>query len=181
MAELTMSYSVDNDKKFSAAIDKAIKLGGDLRVPFGQISQDFYKSEQAIFKLGGPGQYPDFKGAKGKDGKTAYERYKESHSPARSAYPLLFFSGKLAASVLGPNNEGSINTIKKTSLEIGTEIEYGIYHQSDRARSKIPLRKFLFIGPEAKKFATSDQMGRLERWLGYMSDYIEDATKGFAE
>ncbi len=59
----------------------------------------------------------------------------------------------------------------------GTTIRYGIYHQSDEARSKIPLRKFLFIGPEAPSFATSEQQGRLQRWLGYIEDHIAREAK----
>jgi hypothetical protein len=46
-----------------------------------------------------------------------------------------------------------------------------VYHQSDDPRSKIPLRKFLFIGPESS-FANSDQAGRLQRWLGYVQSYV---------
>ncbi len=76
------------------------------------------------------------------------------------------------ASVLGPNNPGSVALITKLTLAFGTSIKYGIYHQSDEPRKRLPLRKFLFIGPEASRFATSDQMGRLQRWNGIMSDHI---------
>ena len=46
-----------------------------------------------------------------------------------------------------------------------------MFHQSDRPRSKIPLRKVLFIGPEAREFATSEQIGRLERWTSILAEF----------
>ena len=164
------SYTVDNDRRFRDAIDRASQVTQDLRIPFGLILKDFYKSEAAIFKLKGPGLYPPFQGPKQANGKTAYQNQKIKK--VGFDYPLLVRSGALAASLLGPNNPGSISLVTKLSLTFGTSIPYGIYHQSDGARSKIPLRKFLFIGPEAPRFATSEQMGRAERWLNYMNDYV---------
>lgn len=92
-------------------------------------------------------------------------------------YPLLVRTGRLAKSMLGPSNAGSISKVTPLSLVFGTSVDYGIYHQSDVTRRKIPLRKFLFIGPEAPRFATSDQMGRLERWLGYIQDHVINTAK----
>jgi len=171
MSEPFTSYTIDNDRKFRNAIKKASEVSGDLRVPFGLILRDFYKSEAAIFKLKGPGKYPPFKGVQNpRTGMTAYQEQKLKK--VGFDYPLLVRTGSLAASVLGPNNKGSVSKITNLSLTFGTAIEYGIYHQSDEARSKIPLRKFLFIGPEAPTFATSEQVGRLQRWQGYLTDHI---------
>jgi hypothetical protein len=171
MAQSFTSYSVDNDNKFKRALKKASEVSQDLRIPFGLILKDFYKSQQAIFKLQGPGKYPPFKGEI--DPKTGMTKYQaEKKKKVGVDYPLLVRTGALSASLLGPNNKGSISKISALSLVFGTAIDYGIYHQSDEARSKIPLRKFLFIGPEAPRFATSEQMGRLERWKGYITDHI---------
>lgn len=171
MAEAFTSYSIENDRAFKAALDRAMKATQDLRIPFGLISADFYKSQQAIFKLQGPGQYPDFAGPKvGDTGKTRYQLKKRDKYGRE--YPLLFATGSLANSTLGPNNKGSINKITALSLIIGSSIPYGVYHQSDGERKKLPLRKFLFIGPEASRYATSDQMGRLERWLNILNDHL---------
>lgn len=165
------SYSVDNDKKFRRALAKASTVSQDLRVPFGLILKDFYKSEQAIFKLKGPGKYPVFKGeVNPRTGKTRYQQ--EKIDDVGFDYPLLVRKGRLAQSLLGPNNPGSVSKITPLSLVWGTSVPYGIYHQSDEGRSKIPLRKFIFIGPEAPSFATSEQMGRLQRWQGYLTDHI---------
>lgn len=167
MAESFTSYSVDNDKRFRNALKQVSEISQDLRVPFGLILRDFYKSEQAIFKLKGPGKYPPIS--------EKYGDRKEKLVGFR--YPLLVKTGALAASLLGPSNRGSISDITKLSLVFGTSISYGIYHQSDAARKKIPLRKFLFIGPEAPTFATDEQQGRLERWVGYIEDHIKRETK----
>jgi len=75
------------------------------------------------------------------------------------------------ASLLGPSNKGSISSIGPLSLIFGTSINYAIYHQSDKARFKIPLRKMLFIGPEST-FANDEQKGRLTRWLNILNDYV---------
>lgn len=171
MAESFTSYTVDNDKRFRRAMEAAAEVTEDLRVPFGLILRDFYRSQQAIFKLKGPGKYPPFKGPK--DPKTGRTRYQSAKiKKVGHDYPLLVRSGALAASLLGPSNRGSISKITNLSLTFGTAIDYGIYHQSDAPRTKLPLRKFLFIGPEAPRFATSEQVGRLERWLNILNDHV---------
>jgi phage gpG-like protein len=172
MSESFTSYSVDNDRSFRNALSDASKEISDFRIPFALILADFYKSQQAIFKLSGPGQYPDFKNG-GANSKYAIAKQKA----VGFKYPLLVRSGKLAASLLGPNNPGSVAVITSLSLSIGSNISYGIYHQSDNPRKKIPLRKFLFIGPEAKRFATSDQVGRLQRWTSIINDHVKNKAK----
>ena len=168
MSDPFTSYSVDNDKRFRDALKEASKNIGDFRIPFGLISADFYRSEQSIFKLKSPGQYPDLseKYGKAKQKKVGFK------------YPILVRSGRLAASMLGPRNPGSINIISALSMFIGTSISYGVYHQSDLPRkSKLPQRKFVFIGPEAPRFASSEQAGRLQRWLGIINDHVENVAK----
>lgn len=176
MAESFTSYEVDNDRKFRDALTRASKYSSDFRVPFGLILRDFYKSQQAIFQLKGPGKYPPFKGrVNPTTGRTSYQQAKIKK--VGFDYPLLVRTGSLAASLLGPSNRGSIAQITNLSLTIGTSIKYGIYHQSNEPRSKMPLRKFLFIGPEAPRFASSEQQGRLQRWLGYIEDHIDKKIK----
>lgn len=175
MSEAFTSYTVDNDRRFRDWLKIASEVSQDLRVPYGLILKDFYKSQQAIFKLKGPGKYPPFKGAI--NPLTGHTRYQDAKRKAVGFdYPLLVRKGRLAASLLGPTNPGSVSNIGPLSLIFGTSIKYGIYHQSDAGRSKLPLRKFLFIGPEAPSFASSEQVGRLERWLNILNDYIVKQT-----
>lgn len=162
------SYIVDNDRKFRNAINRARKVTDDLRIPLTLISKDFYKSEKAIFQLKGPGQYPDL----------ADSTKRQKRKAGFSIYPILRRKGRLEKSITTPNHADSINRIiNKTVLVIGTKTPYGIFHQSDAPRKKIPLRKFLFIGPEAPRFATSDQMGRTQRWLNILNEFVLQKTQ----
>jgi phage gpG-like protein len=165
---MVKSYVKINDEIFKKKMAKAQKAVDDLRVPLILISKDFYKSQQAIFKLKGPGQYPDLKE------KTKIDKLRNGYS----VYPILYRTGRLAKSTLDASHPDAINQIiDKKILVIGTRVPYGVYHQSDAPRRKIPLRKFLFIGPEAKEFATSDQMGRLKRWTSILDSYVKKAVK----
>lgn len=186
MPEAFMSYVVENDKAFQKAVTDALRRVSDLRIPFNLIMRDFYRSEQAIFALKGPGQYPPFKNSGGSYRRNSHgervfvadkdprmSRYQRAKLKAVGFdYPLLVRTGRLAASMLSPSAPGAIAQITAVSLTIGTTVAYGIYHQSSAPRKIIPLRKFLFIGPEAVKFASSDQVGRPQRWLGYIRDYV---------
>lgn len=189
MAEAFTSYEVDNDRRFRDAIKRMSADIQDFRIPFGQILRDFYRSEQAIFKLKGPGLYPPFKNSKEYFSTKSGRRLKKQPADSTKSvyqkrkikkygfdYPLLVASGRLAGSLLGPSNPGSIANITKLSLIFGTSVEYAIYHQSDSDRHVIPLRKMIFIGPEAPRFANSDQAGRLERWMGYLLDHTANVA-----
>lgn len=162
MAEQFTSYKIENDKAFYAAIERAKKVTSDLTIPLTLIAKDFYKSEKSIFMLKGPGQYDDLKPA------TKADKIRNGFS----VYPILARTGRLGASVTNPTHPDAINQIvNRRTLIIGTSVDYGVFHQSDRARKKIPLRKFLFIGPESR-FANSDQQGRLGRWMNIMNSFV---------
>jgi phage gpG-like protein len=166
-----ISYSIDNDRRFRNGLERAKSATSDLRVPFTLIANDFYRSQRAIFNLKSPGQYPDL----------AASTKKQRDHDGQPYYPILVgVSGDLfrAASMRGA--DGNVTLIGKQTLAMGVDarvIPYAIYHQSDKPRKKIPQRKFLFIGPEAKQFANSDQMGRLERWLNTLNSYVLKVMK----
>lgn len=158
------SYSIENDREFAAAIEKALKSVSDLRLFFTFVAKDWRKSNVAQFTLRGSGQYPPLN-----------PEYKARKTRLR-AIPILVganrdgsVSGRLRDSVTGRLNKDSIQVIGKKAMIMGTTVPYGIYHQSDAPRSKIPLRKFLFIGPEAPSSAPHDiRVGRLQRWLAML-------------
>jgi hypothetical protein len=163
MAEAFTSYSVDNDRLFREALAKAREQSSDLRIPLGLIARDFFKSQKAIWMLKSEGGYPPL-------AQSTIDRKERANKPI---YPLLKDTGLLEQSMTNPKHPQGVNLIvNKTTLLLGTKVEYGVYHQSDRPRKKIPLRKFLFIGPEARRFATSDQMGRLVRWVKILEDNV---------
>lgn len=157
------SYEIKNDVLFERALERAASVTTDLTLPLTQIAQDFYKSEKAIFKLKGPGQYPDIKPA------TKNVKFRDFGF----RYPILKRTGRLEKSVTTPSSPDSIfRIVKKRTLFLGTSVPYGVFHQSDDPRTIIPLRKFLFIGPEAKKFARGPTAGRPGRWLNILNQHV---------
>lgn len=162
MADPTFSYIVENDRIFRESIERALKEVNDLRIPFTQISFDWYKGNKTIFNLKSAGQYPDLS-----------KRYKKvKYRKYKFIYPILEARGRLKDSVISSDSPETIKIVDFTSLTLGSQVPYGIYHQSDKPRKKIPLRKFIFIGPEAPRFASSDQAGRPERWLNIINNYV---------
>ena len=180
-----LSYDTRMDEAFKRTLERAAAEVSDLRPALKSIAADFYRSQKAVFQLKSAGGYPDFKGPKiaetwknpgrpdlrTRDGsKTAYQFAKLKKRGFE--YPLLKSSGALAKSVLGPSDGNSIYILEKQSLTIGTKVSYASFHQSDEARAKIPLRKFLFIGPESDTVSNKDLQGRLPRWLNTLNTFV---------
>lgn len=162
------SYSVDNDKKFRDALRNAFTQVKDLRLPLTLIGRDWFDSNRAIFALKSPGQYPDLKPA----------TKKQKQKQTGFIYPILERTGRLSASITQPANSDAIDLIvNKNTLILGTKVPYGVYHQSDKPRKKIPLRKFVFIGPESTFAADTEISGRLERWTGILERYVLEKMK----
>jgi len=165
MAEAFTSYIIENDADFQRAIDRLALATSDFRIPFGLISKEFYKSNKKIFSLKSAGKYEDLS-----------EKYKiAKQREVGFIYPILFKTGRLGASLLNPSDGEAINHISKTGLELGTNVPYAKFHQSDGARKKMPLRKVVFIdgGPlESSKGASTS--GRRETWLNIINQYILD-------
>lgn len=156
------SYSIENDAEFRAAIEAAGEKVGDLRFAFKEISRDWFKSNKSIFNLKGSGLFPPLN-----------EKYAAQKKKKFPASPIMVRSGRLRDSISGRPNADSIVRIGKLSLIMGTTVPYGIFHQSDAPRSRIPLRKFLFIGAEAPRTAPSRVTGRQERFLKILELEIE--------
>jgi phage gpG-like protein len=75
--------------------------------------------------------------------------------------------------VTGTPNKDSIVQIGAKSLVVGTKVPYGAFHQSNRPRTRLPQRKFLFIGPEAGRSAPSEITGRLSRWMQIIDEGVK--------
>lgn len=159
-----INYNLENEKQFSSTIRKALSKLDDLSWPLGQIANDFYKSERAIFQLKSKGGYVDLG-----------PRYKVVKlKKVGFLYPILKSSGRLEKSVTQRGAPDSILSVGKRILLIGTSVPYGIYHNSDKPRSRIPQRKFMFIGPESRAFQAKDRQnkgGRITRWTKILEGY----------
>ena len=141
---------------------KVEALGGrlnDLRPLFEQYSSDFYKDEKRIFSLKGAGQYEDLS-----------DNYKTAKRKKRGfIYPMLFDTGRTAASLLSRNARDSINIIKKREFQIGTSVPYAVYHHSEKPRSKMPRRPVYFFG--------DDNLPLNKRWARTTNAWLNKITK----
>jgi len=167
---ISTSYEIENDKEFAASIDKALRTVSDLRFAFGEIARDWFKSNKTIFSLQGSGLFPPLN--------PVYARVKENRAGRR--LPIMVGakigggeSGELRDSVTKLRDPNAIVRIDKTSLVMGTKVKHGIFHQSDRPRTLLPQRKFLFIGPEAPSSAGSRITGRLQRFKAIIENEIQ--------
>ncbi len=170
------SYIVENDEAFARGLDRLAKTVTDFRIPFGLIAKDFYQGNKRVFSLKSEGRYPplggfnhqrtvQYGGLSVSKGELAEERKKRL---VGFAYPLLVRKGRLAASLIDPSDPETVKIITSKSLTLGTAVPYAIYHQSDKPRRKIPLRKPVFIdgGP------VDNTSGRRETWLNILNSYV---------
>lgn len=117
-------------RKFTSALSKA----KDLTVAFTLIQRQEFKLQRTTFQLRSRGKYIDLK-----------PKYKaRKKEKIGSAYPILFYSGRLSASLTNPGGE-NISIITPRSLTFGTRVPYGIFHQSREGRRRVPYRPFLII------------------------------------
>lgn len=165
------SYVVSNDKEFKAGLDRLGALIQDFRIPFGLIANDFYRSERQIFALKSAGLYPEL-------AQSTIDR-KEKKLGHGNAWPILFYNGRLARSLLERNSAEAVFNISKTDLEMGTDVPYAIYHQSDKPRSgRLPQRKPVFIDGGPKESSKGSKNGRRFRWLNILNDYVLKVLAG---
>jgi phage gpG-like protein len=172
-----ISYDIKMDQAFEAGLKRAQQQVEDLRPALKSIAADFYRSEKSIFMLKSAGGYPDFKISPITTDKGTYTPKESAYKIRKKKmygfdYPLLKATGALADSLLSPSGKGSIYQLDKQSLTIGSDIPYLKYHQSDEPRSKMPLRKALFIGPETTTPSNPQLQGRMPRWLNILNTYV---------
>ena len=154
------SYIVENDEAFARAVLRAGATAKNLRVPFAQIAKDFRKSRTAIFTLQkAPSGWDDLN-----------PRYKDiKKQQVGFVYPILRLTGRLEKSVTDESHPENITRIFPQFMHLGTGVPYGRNHQEGIG---VPLRKFLFIGPESVKFANSDITGFPERSLNTLNSFV---------
>jgi phage gpG-like protein len=175
------SYELVNDERVASALRRAASVSSDLRVPYAMIAKDFQKSRKAIFALQSAGQYPDLSTKpffawweKNEDLRRQFDGGYKEYKKAKFgfSYPILKATGRLEKSVTDPGDPENVTRIGPIEMELGTRVPYAVYHQSDEPRSRIPLRKFLFIGPESKKYANTEISGFPERALNTLNSYV---------
>jgi hypothetical protein len=172
--------------KLDKAIATAIKEIGDLRVPYGEMAKEFYRSNRFIFRLKSAGKYAPFSGAKirttwvpasqggrpdlrTRDGNmTPYQWWKSKVVPPKG-YPLLKLTGVLESSITDPSDGNAISRITKTKFNIGTKVEYAKFHQT--GTKKMPMRPVLFLdGSTGMQPAGISK--REEAWVKLLDNYV---------
>lgn len=157
------SYSIKNDRELNAALKDAGRRVKDLSRAFREIARDWRKSNKTQFSLKGSGLYPPLS--------PKYKAWKKKKTGIRR---ILVLSGALKRSltVRGGDN---VAEVEKRSLTFGTKVPYSAVHQFGSAKKNIPMRKPLFIGPEA---GSPDQStGRLERFKSILKFEVERQLK----
>lgn len=147
----SLSAELKNRKELSKALNDAQKRAFDLRVPLTIIGRSMFRwSQIEIFNLSGPGKYQDLS-----------KRYKKvKMEKFRFLYPILKATGRLQSSLTEPGNaENYFNFPTRTSVEWGTTVPYGVYHQSEAPRRKIPRRPFLIV-TDARLKSWKEILGR---------------------
>jgi phage gpG-like protein len=162
-----------NSAEYDAAVKDALTKVRSLKPVFRGIVKEFYITNRAIFKLKSSGKYPDFKGVRGRDGMTKYQRYKNKRVGGRG-YPLLKFTGRLEESITVRGSEDAFEKITDKSLVVGTNVKYGVYHQQPERRGEImPYRPFLFLDPSTTALAPDGSMSRRsEAWVRAIQAYV---------
>jgi len=179
---MSVTFNV-NSKEFDKAVKEAIKSVSDLTPVFIQMAREFYKANKAIFALKGKGKYEDFKGPKiGATWKdpgmperrtrngtmTPYQWYKHSKLKMPKGYPLLRASGTLERSITRQGDTNAILEINKTTMVVGTRLEYAGFHQY--GTKHIPMRQFLFL--DATTTAPNEISRRNDAWMKSLNSYV---------
>lgn len=178
-------WEVANRLEFQGRLKALADQVSDLRIPFRLIASDFYRSQKKLFTLKGPGRYPPLGGFNSTEvlasGKTRRQVAEERKTKKVGfAYPLLVGATRdLSASTLSPSHKYSHFFLGRGSMEIGTTVPYGKFHQSDERRTTLPQRKFLFIdGGPGDQAQDSSISGRRERWINIVDDHLTQIVTG---
>lgn len=174
-------WAIENRLEIERILNNAAKKISDLRIPFRIIASDFYRSQRKLFTLKSKGLYQDLAPAVGQDGNpTTTSNYKKQKTSLWGyAYPILRASGVLERSVTTRNAANSHFVLAKQTLEMGTTDPIAKYHQSDQPRTKIPLRKIIFIdGGPADRSKDASISGRRERWANIIETHVNQVISG---
>lgn len=178
----SFDWSIENSQAFQKKLDELGAATNDFRIPFKLIASDFYRSNRKLFTLQGAGLYQDLAPSSGQDGNpSTTSNYKEQKQKNLGfVYPILVGQTRnLSNSILGKSHKYSQFFLGRKSLEMGSSVPYGKYHQGGGVRSKIPQRKFVFIdGGPADKSKDSSINGRRERWTSIIDTHIDQLLTG---
>lgn len=173
-------WEISNIDDFNKALDRYAQVASDFRPAFIAIASDFYRGNRKLFTLQSKGLYQDLAPVPSGTPPTTSNYKRQKEKQVGFVYPILVGeTRKLSNSILGKRNEGSVFTMRKQQLFMGTRNPYAKFHQSDNVRRVMPQRKIIFIdGGPADRSNDSKINGRRERWLNIINDQIISEITG---
>lgn len=155
---------VDPKKQLQDALRAAANQVNDLTPALLLIAQYWFKSNNAIFTLKGPGQWPDLS--------LPYKKFKTNL--LGSPYPIMLLHGRIMASITAPPNSESIQQIiNKKSLVLGTSVPYAdalAHPQKHPERARNPV----MFGNEAT--SPKALQTRVDTWKKIMLNYVAQVS-----
>ncbi len=154
-----IKFKVDPGAVLQNALKIALQSVQDLTIPYRLITNDWFRSNRAIFTLKGPGKYTDLS-----------EKYKiQKQKAVGFVYPILKRSGLIEKSITDPSDPNSINLIiNGSTLILGTKVSYAPYHQF--GTKTLPVRPVIFTNGEQS--SPNDMYNRSGAWAKIITDYV---------
>jgi phage gpG-like protein len=145
-----ITFEVAGDEQLKRSFSRFGEQAKDLSEPFREIVKDFHKIEKKQFES---------EGGYGSGGwQPLSPRYAEWKAKKHPGRPIMVLSGLLKESLLG-DNPYSVENITPKSMEVGTVVNFAIYHQ--KGTSKMPARPLIQLTDADKK-----------RWVKYIQKYL---------
>lgn len=157
-------FEVDPKKELRKALRNAARQVDNLTIPLKLISQEWFKSNRAIFSLKGHGKYVDLK--------ELTKKYKQRE--VGFVYPILRRSHQLEQSITEPETPEAISQIiNKKDLVLGTRTPYAHFHQE--GTKYLPIRPMVLFGNE--QVAPEALKTRIGIWQERLVDYVRQVTE----
>lgn len=157
--------AVDPDGKFGERLKAALTAVDDLSIPLELIKESWFKSNRAIFALGGPGKFEDLS--------ASYKKQKARK--VGFVYPILRLSGRLERALTQPGDTNSVaRVIDKRSLTLGVTPSDPIFNYVHFGTRKMKARPFVLLG--AEQVAPPELNMRVEAWRKLITDYVIQKT-----
>jgi phage gpG-like protein len=147
---MEITFSIAGDEQLKRSLSRFGEHAKDLSEPFREIVKDFHKIEKKQFET---------EGGYGSGGwQPLSPRYAEWKSKKFPGRPIMVLGGLLKESLLG-NSPYSIEIVTPKSMDVGTVVNYAIYHQ--KGTPKMSARQLIQLTEEDKR-----------RWIKFIQVYL---------
>ena len=163
MSRQPISYQLDPKKLLEKKFVKLLEDIDDLRVPLQLIKESWFRGNQSIFAISGPGRWADLSG-----------KYKKRKMNTYGfVYPILFREGRLRSALTKEGSEESVAVFPtKKTLIVGVNPDNVVFQTLNNGSAKIniPARPFILLG--AEQVAPQSLNKRVQIWTKILQDYV---------